>query len=154
MAELVFNVVEGTLRGTFSGKTVDCYAVSGGRGGSTLSNVGNKLLQNNWLSSQVNLKDAGIGGTLPLGRYAMTPHEKKLKWVRLTPLEGTYMGNRAGMAIHGRGARGSDGCIVPLQIGEAQKIRQMVEKYIIANKSNPTLDVVAIGSTDFNFSLA
>jgi hypothetical protein len=50
------------------------------------------------------------------------------------------------MAIHGRGARGSDGCIVPTDFHMMLRLCQLVRKHREVTGGDVILEVVAIGS--------
>jgi hypothetical protein len=58
------------------------------------------------------------------------------------------MKGRAGFAIHGRGQRGSDGCIVPQDFDNVLNIHALLKTREKAGRAAPTLDVVAIGDID------
>jgi len=59
------------------------------------------------------------------------------------------MHGRDGFAIHGRGKRGSDGCIVPTDFNVVQLVYSLVKAREQADKPAPTLAVVAIGDLDY-----
>jgi hypothetical protein len=59
------------------------------------------------------------------------------------------MGTRDGFAIHGRGPRGSDGCIVPADFHVVQLLYSQVKARETANRPRPTLSVFAVGDLDY-----
>ncbi len=150
MADLVFNMASGSLTGTLCGEKIESYAVSGGRGGSKMKNAENYFLVNNPFGTRVKKDKNTIGGPLPLGKYTMTTKKEKDKivenWVRLTHFMENAMHKRDGFAIHGRGIRGSDGCIVPLDFSVVQQIFSLVKKNEEERRISPILEVVAIGA--------
>lgn len=153
MSNMTFNVAEGLLYGELSGVKFRGAAVSGGRGGSTDSQAGNWLLQNNVFSSRIKESPTRMGGTIPLGKYFMVPHEKKERWTRLNPCKGTYLADRDGFAIHPRGPEGSHGCIVPFNDGEAQRIRAAVQIFRNNNNEWPIIEIIAVGDIDFKANM-
>lgn len=148
MAELTYNVVELTLSGNIDGKTFHARAYSGGRAGSKKGKVVHPMLANNPFATGVKLGDTNPGGTLPLGTYELKTHESRKNWIRLNPVAGTNMHGRAGFAVHGRGQRGSDGCIVPQDFENVLSIYALVKTREQAGRPAPTLEVVATGDID------
>jgi hypothetical protein len=154
--DLVFNLAEGSLKGEIDGLSINAYASSGGRGGSKTKGVVNYLMVNNPYGTGVkkgagNSKKAAPGGAIPMGKYNLSTHENvkdRPNWIRVLPQPGTAMKGRDGMAIHGRGPRGSDGCIVPTDFNIVKMLYQAIRKREEANKPAPTLAVVAIGDID------
>lgn len=121
-ANLTFYISEGVLTGTAHGHMVNLTAVSGGGGGSRL-HAGSSDTNN---PASEGLKEGsgkhGVrGGPLPSGRYKVLPpsHHRTLGLsARLDPYDhaqAEHMHGRGGFYIHGRGPRGSDGCIVPME---------------------------------------
>lgn len=143
--DLVYNIVEELLLGSIDGKFINARAVSGGRAGSKLRSVVNPMLANNPYATRVKLNATTPGGPLVMGKYNLKTHESKPNWIRLVPFASNEMGNRSGFAIHGRGTRGSDGCIVPADFNAVKLIFSLVKSCESSNKSAPTLAVVAIG---------
>jgi len=141
MSHLKYNIVEVRLYGKVEDLNIDTFAVSGGRAGSKKKGASNWLLENNWTMTFVKKTKTNSGGPLPLGKYYLKKHESRENWIRLVPLKATDMGNRAGMAIHGRGPRGSDGCIVPYDFQVIKNLLKVLEKI----KYKPILDVIAVG---------
>ena len=129
MADLTYNVVEMTLAGSIDGRQFNATAYSGGRAGSKQANVVHPMLANNPFSTGVKLTKDNPGGTLPLGTYELKTHESRKNWIRLNPTAGTSMKGRAGFAIHGRGQRGSDGCIVPASSTERTRLNKAVRDF-------------------------
>ena len=148
MTDLTFNIVEQSLVGVIDGTTINARAVSGGRAGSKLASAVNPLLANNPYLTSVKLSDATSGGTLPLGDYVLKTHESRENWIRVLPAEGSSTGDRSGFAIHGRGRRGSDGCIVPMDFHNVLTIHRLCRAREAAGSAPPTLAVVAIGDVD------
>jgi hypothetical protein len=143
--DLVFNIVEQTLTGKIGETTISAHAVSGGRAGSKNKGVVNYLLANNPYSTSVKKTDHRPGGSIPLKKFELRAHESKENWIRLLPLKGEDLGGRSGFAIHGRGQRGSDGCIVPTDFHNVRLIYSLVMALEQAGERAPTLAVVAIG---------
>jgi hypothetical protein len=147
-ADLTFNILEQRLSGAIDGQRINASAVSGGRAGSKTEGAVNPLLANNPYLSGVKLSKDTPGGTLPIGRYYLKTHEKKENWIRVLPVKGQNMKKRDGFAIHGRGKRGSDGCIVPMDFHNVQQIAKLCKAREMAGEAAPVLDVVAIGDAD------
>ena len=147
--DLVYNIVEELLTGSIDGVSITAQVVSGGRAGSKMKGVVNPLLANNPYATGVKKKGTTPGGPTIMGKYQLKTHESKQKWIRLVPFAENVMHGRAGFAIHGRGNRGSDGCIVPTDFNVVQSIYSLVEAREQANKPAPTLAVVAIGDFDY-----
>ncbi len=148
MHDLTYNVVEMRLTGSIDGYNIDATAYSGGRAGSKQRGVVHPILANNPFATGVKLTKDNPGGTLPLGTYQLKTHEKRKNWIRLNPVTGTNLKGRAGFAIHGRGARGSDGCIVPEDFHAVLSIHALLQTRERAGRPAPTLEVVAIGDID------
>ena len=147
--DLTFNLADGLLTGKLDGYTVNARAASGGRGNSKSPGAGRYFLVNNFFSSQVKLEKSdpiSVGGTLPLGLYRLKTHERRANWIRLNPEPGTNMGIRDGMAIHGRGPRGSDGCIVPADFHVVTKLYELTKQRERDGKPGPVLRVEAVGA--------
>jgi hypothetical protein len=150
--DLTYNVIEGHLTGSIDGERINARASSGGRGGTKTAGAENYFLVNNPFASGVKLKDpkkGSVGGTLPMGRYTLRVHEDKKhkkNWIRLIPDTSNSMKGRAGFAIHGRGKRGSDGCIVPTDFHMVLMLYKLVEAREQAGQPDVTLSVVAIGT--------
>ncbi len=89
------------------------------------------------------------GGPLIMGKYKLKTHESKQNWIRLVPFTENNMHGRDGFAIHGRGQRGSDGCIVPTDFSVVQLIYSLVKAREAAGKPEPTLAATAIGDFDY-----
>jgi hypothetical protein len=83
-----------------------------------------------------------------MGLYTLKVHESKPNWIRLIPNKKNYMSKRDGFAIHGRGKRGSDGCIVPNNFSIVTKLYDLTKKYADAGKEI-TLEVKAVGDIDY-----
>jgi hypothetical protein len=147
-ADLTFNVLEQSLKGSIDGTTINASAVSGGRAGSKTAGAVNPLLANNPYLTRVKLSKDSPGGTLPMGRYILKAHEKKENWIRLLPDAGQSLGGRDGFAIHGRGKRGSDGCIVPFDFHNVILLYKLCKARETQKAAAPTLEVVAIGDAD------
>lgn len=141
MSHLKYNIVEARLYGKIENLNIDAFAGSGGRAMTKTKGAENWLLENNWMMTFAKTSNSNPGGPLPRGKYIMRIHESNENWIRLIPMNGTYMGNRDGMAIHGRGPRGSDGCIVPNDFKVVTDLIAVLEKI----KYEPILEVVAEG---------
>ena len=86
---------------------------------------------------------------LPMVTYYLKTHESRPSWIRLIPLANkAAMKGRDGFAIHGRGKRGSDGCIVPTDFNVVQLLYKLVKAREDAGKPAPTLSVVAVGDLE------
>jgi hypothetical protein len=129
--QLVFLMPSGTLYILDGDKTTRIMAFSGGRGGSKLKGAVDEIVVNNWFFMCQKLDHAKNvdGGPLPLGRYIVhtpTKHKRLGLSAYLQPSvlakEIGEVCNRDGFFIHGRGKRGSDGCIVPEKAAEFQSL--------------------------------
>ena len=147
--DLVYNIVEELLAGSISGVFINARAVSGGRAGSKLRGVVNPMLANNPYATRVKQEGNTSGGPIIMGKYKLKTHESKPNWIRLVPFSDNRMGNRSGFAIHGRGKRGSDGCIVPADFNAVKLIYSLVKSCEKTGKTAPTLAVVAIGDLEY-----
>ena len=143
--DLVYNVVEQLLTGEIDGKRINAHSVSGGRAGSKRAGVVNGFLANNPFATGVKKSAANPGGTIPLASFELRVHESRANWIRLVPLRGQNLHGRDGFAIHGRGQRGSDGCIVPSDFHNVLLLHSLVKGREDAGRAAPTLQVVAIG---------
>ena len=143
--DLTYNVVEQTLKGKIGKTAVSAHAVSGGRAGSKKANATNNFLANNPFSSGVKKKGNIPGGAIPLARFELRLHESRANWIRLVPLKGENLHGRDGFAIHGRGQRGSDGCIVPTDFHNVLLLCSLVKTQHEHGMPAPILEVVAIG---------
>lgn len=146
--DLVYSIVEAQLSGIIDGVTISAYAVSGGRAGSKVAGAANPVLSNNPYATRVKKSAAVPGGPIIMGKYYLKTHESRSKWIRLIPFETNEMGNRDGFAIHGRGTRGSDGCIVPTDFNVVETLHRLLKKREAEGSSAPTLAVVSIGDLD------
>ena len=146
-AELTYNISSSLLSGKIDGVFISAHALSGGRGGSKTPGTLNWWLANNPFATHVKLSpDRSVpGGPLPMGRYRLSLHESRTNWLRLMPLLDAAMHGRSGMAIHGRGKRGSDGCIVPTDFAVVTRLCELVRQRRDNAKSEIHLEVVAIG---------
>jgi hypothetical protein len=145
--DLVYNIIEQTLTGSVDGISISAHAGSGGRAGSKTKGAVNFFIANNPFATGVKKTSKHPGGPLPRARYELRTHEKRPHWVRLTPLaeDGKLLGTRDGFAIHGRGAWGSDGCIVPSDFSVVRLLHKLCKAREDAGKSPPTLAVVSYG---------
>jgi hypothetical protein len=132
---LVYNIVEQVLSGDIDGVSILPQAGSGGRAGSKSKGAHNIFLANNPYATGVKMKGTRPGGPLPMARYVLKTHESN-NWIRLLPIaeDAKLLGDRDGFAIHGRGKRGSDGCIVPTDFNVVQTIYRLVKAREDANK--------------------
>lgn len=147
MADLTYNIASYLLTGTVDGTSINAYAGSGGRAGTKTPGALNWWLANNPFATSVKLNAAhtNVGGPLPMGTYTLALHESRPDWIRLQPTDASRMMGRSGFAIHGRGARGSDGCIVPTDFANVQLLCKLVRARQEAKKPPVSLQVVAIG---------
>jgi hypothetical protein len=148
-ADLTYNIIEAHLTGRVDGVRINARALSGGRAGSKLTGVQQYFLANNPFATKIKLQEGvpgSAGGTLPMGRYRLHLHESRKNWIRLIPAPGTQMHGRSGFAIHGRGTRGSDGCIVPTDFPVVQHLCKLVEARQRTGKPEIELTVVAVGT--------
>lgn len=154
LVDLTYNIAESRLTGKVAGENISAYAGSGGRAGSKTPGAVNSWLANNPFATKVKLpKDKSHpGGPLPMGQYRVVLHPEKLNWLRLIPVDESQMHGRSGMAIHGRGARGSDGCIVPSDFNVVLRLCLLVKKHKEETRSDPLLEVIAVGDLDRFFS--
>jgi len=148
LTDLVYNIVEAHLVGSIDGAYINARAGSGGRAGSKTPGAVNQNLANNPFGTRVKLTEANPGGALQMGFYTLRTHESRENWIRLNPSPGTNMHGRAGMAIHGRGKRGSDGCIVPTDFNIVLQLHRLCKAREKAGHPAPTLEVVAVGNLD------
>lgn len=152
--ELVYNIASMRLQGFIDGLEVNVIAYSGGRGGSKIPGAANSMVVNNPFLTGLKFVESkkskgSVGGALPMGIYSLSLHEKKKNWIRLNPLYVVSMKGRNGFAIHGRGERGSDGCIVPSDFEVVKKLCEIIGERNKKNKSSVLLKVYAVGDLDF-----
>jgi hypothetical protein len=154
--ELTYNVPEGMLTGSVDGEHFSLRAGSGGRAGSKVAGAVHPLLANNPFATRVKLpaNRTHPGGPLPLNVYRLMLHESRTNWIRLIPLDGDAMYGRAGMAIHARGQRGSDGCIVPTDFADVLRLCRVVKNRDAAGGPDVLLQVIAMGDLDHWLRLA
>lgn len=145
--ELMYNISSRLLVGQIDGQSISAYAGSGGRAGTKTKDGLNWWLANNPLATHVRLPSSKShpGGPLPLGIYRMVLHETRHNWLRLLPLDDRQMNGRSGMAIHGRGTRGSDGCIVPTDFAVVMSLCKLAEGRKNSGGRDIRVQVVAIG---------
>ena len=146
--DLVYNIVEQVLVGSLDGTPISAHVVSGGRAGSKTPGAENPFLANNPYATSVKKTARTPGGPLILGVYTLRTHESTPAWIRLVPRPGNSMKGRDGFAIHGRGPRGSDGCIVPTDFAAVKLLYSLVKAREGKGGPAPTLAVVAIGDLD------
>ncbi len=106
------------------------------------------MLANNPYLTRLKKTGHNPGGPIVMGKYRLVPHESRPNWIRLVPYSENVMFGRDGFAIHGRGPRGSDGCIVPTDFAIVQQLYKLARARADAGKPAPTLAVVAIGDLD------
>jgi hypothetical protein len=145
--ELTYNIASGLLTGRIDDVFISAYAGSGGRAGSKTPGSLNWWLANNPLATHVKqaANNANPGGPLPMGVYKVILHEHRKNWLRLIPVDQAAMFDRAGMAIHGRGPHGSDGCIVPTDFAAVVLLCELVRRRQAAGGPDIYLQVVAVG---------
>jgi hypothetical protein len=139
MNGLLYLIADQMLVGDIEGTHFQMRAVSGGRAGTKTPGAENEGLANNPYLSWVKKGPNPIGGPLPCGSYTLRLRPSKTNWIDLIPENPHRMWGRDGFAIHGRGPRGSDGCIVPMTPGELVKLVAAVG----AAKTPVTLTVIA-----------
>lgn len=147
--DLIYNIVEAQLSGIIDGIAISAYAVSGGRAGSKTAGAVNPVLANNPYATRVKKSPTIPGGPIIMGKYFLKTHETRNNWIRLIPFDNKEMGNRDGFAIHGRGSRGSDGCIVPTDFNVVETLYKLLKKREESGTSSPTLAVISVGDMDF-----
>ena len=141
---LTYNIADGRLSGLVDGVRIDAHAGSGGRAGSKTPYAANYFLANNPLAPHV--KAGGdIFGPLPQGRFRLQLHESRPNWIRLIADRSNIMLVRDGFAIHGRGAVGSHGCIVPDRFDVVRILCKILKQRHERGQEAPTLQVVAVG---------
>lgn len=147
-ADLTYNIASGLLEGQIDGVYFSARAASGGRGGSKAPGALNWWLANNPFATHIKLpaNHAHPGGPLPMGHYRLVLHESRHNWVRLIPCDVLSMHGRAGMAIHGQGQRGSDGCIVPTDFSVVLRLAQVLREREERGAAAPILTVIAVGT--------
>ena len=123
-ARLTYYIFEGLLVGVVNGKQVSLSAYSGGRGGSYDENAPTEVANNPYSYAVKEDDKTGVhGGPIPTGAYTIESpeHNRKLgHHARLSP-DGKLPNDRGGMAIHGMGPHGSEGCIVILEDKDNRK---------------------------------
>ena len=128
-ARLTYYIFEGLLVGIVNGKAVTVAAYSGGRGGSYDEDAPTKDANNPYSYAVKEEDNGGVhtsGGPIPPGAYTVKSpdHDAKLgHCARLDPDE-KLPNDRGGMAIHGMGPHGSEGCIVILEDKENRKLKR------------------------------
>jgi hypothetical protein len=145
--ELIYNIASGLLVGRIGNTSISASAGSGGRAGSRTAGALNWWLANNPFATGVKLgtDKSHPGGPLPLGKYRIVPHEKRKEMLRLLPFDPRQMHGRDGMLIHGRGSRGSDGCIVPTDFAVVQLLCSLIRARQEAGQPAVVLQVIAQG---------
>jgi hypothetical protein len=147
MSNLLFNIATARFSGKVGDFAFDVKAWSGGRGGTKTRGAAHPVIVNNPLLTAMKLKGhraTDHGGPLPLGLYTLVPHEREQDWIRLIPSNLNAMHGRDGFAIHGRGPRGSDGCIVPEDFSVVQRLYALSRE-----NSSIVLEVKAVGDIDY-----
>jgi hypothetical protein len=123
-AQLTYYLFEGILVGTVGQSRFHIPALSGGGGGSTKSapaDSTNNPYMTGLKTSDTKRAGHRHGGAIPVGKYTISApvHNPHLGLAaQLTPSGRQPMYGRGGFYIHGHGPHGSDGCIVPLQVGQ------------------------------------
>lgn len=139
MHQLLYNVTEGHLHGVLAGRVINAKGGAGGRAGTTVPNAESPDFVNNPLTAS-----AASRGPIPQGYYYMRPHESKAKRIRLDPLPENNMYNRTDFLIHGRGPKGSEGCIVIYQNDDLLTICNAVKLHLKSTGTKPILKVTAL----------
>lgn len=143
--QLRYNIAEELLFGTIDKTLIRCNAGSGGYAGTKKQGKENYFLKNNALATGVGGPGAHAFGPIPLGYWWMHPHESDANRVRLAAFPTTQTFNRGPFLIHGRGPIGSEGCIVPYNFSDVQKVHTAVVAFIEKYKKKPILEVFATG---------
>ena len=128
-AELTYMIWEGILSGRSGGQRFFVSALSGVAGGSTKLHPSRD--SNNPYSTGLKAGGTIRGGPIPNGRYRISPPRKSAHLgmcARLTPQRPAAMMGRGGFYIHGRGPKGSDGCIVPLDKHAFNRLMRALDK--------------------------
>lgn len=151
--DLTFNMVEMRLYGCieylgtkhyFDSK----YVGSGGRAGSTEKRAVIPSLANNPYAIHVKgAEDAKgritkVGGPIPMGAYTLKASAKKNR-IDLIPDDPKL--DRDNLQIHGRGQKGSIGCIVPTDFDDVIRLYTLVVAIESAGLPPPRLSVIAQG---------
>jgi hypothetical protein len=147
--DLTYNIVEEMLAGSIDDTWISAHVVSGGRAGSKTRGAVNPFLANNPYATGVKTTARNPGGPLIMGKYTLKTHESHANWIRLLPFTDNNMKGRDGFAIHGRGPRGSDGCLVPTDFSVVGLIYRLVKAREQKGMPGPTLAVIAVGDLDF-----
>jgi hypothetical protein len=142
--DLRYNLANGHLSGSIGGRKLSTYAGSGGRAGSKTGGALNWWLANNAFAVRVKKTESNPGGPLPMGKYKLVLHDSRKNWIRLLPLHQPMHG-RDGFAIHGRGPRGSDGCIVPTDFVVVLELCVALAHLAKSGRPAPVLEVYAEG---------
>jgi hypothetical protein len=111
---LIYDSGHEMLHGTVGTTQFSFRAYSGGGRGSVNKPAGVATVS----SWSFRIKEHGNvrGGPLPPGNYKCvyySNHPKFHECISLNPIDVADLANRDGFFIHGRGPKGSDGCIVP-----------------------------------------
>lgn len=121
-AYLTYVIFTGRLVGFANGRSFNIHALSGGGGGSRNPDNPDVLydpgvINNPYMTGQRTMPGERRGGPIPPGSYKINSpakHKHLGLSAQLTPRSTASMAGRGGFYIHGRGPRGSDGCIVPM----------------------------------------
>ncbi len=143
-AKLTYYIREAILEGIVSGEFIQIVAVSGGGSGKTDNKYTTNLppeepyFNNPTYTGVRKSQSEGIrGGPLPAYLYIISKPERNR--AILTPTKNRHTavsgatfkmetGRDGGFQIHGRGAVGSDGCIVPLVPDEFHQLMERLRK--------------------------
>lgn len=141
---LTYYIREAILEGTVAGAFIQILAVSGGGSGKTDASYSVNLppeqhyFNNPMYTGVVRSAQEGIrGGPIPIYQYII--HKPENQRAVLTPTKDLKnavspsifkkeTGRDGGFQIHGRGAHGSDGCIVPLVPAEFHRLIEGLKK--------------------------
>ena len=128
---LTYDITNERLFGTIGNEHISIWARSGGGRGSKVHPEGQPG-QEGLASWNTQRKEAGTtrGGPIPSGFYTVQPPANhhtlgrasyleqtvtSLLYANLSAAAGVSATDRDGFYIHGRGRKGSDGCIVPME---------------------------------------
>jgi hypothetical protein len=141
-ANLTYYIFEGVLAGTVNGRFIHIFTYSGGGSGynpahrkATNFLRDSQATNNPYRTGQLTNEARNIrGGPIPPGKYIIKKPSNRdgSKAARLEPINPVTFfkrtGRDGGFLIHGRGPKGSDGCLVPVDPSEFQRLMDGLEK--------------------------
>lgn len=138
---LTYDIQSQRLSGTVGNQRFDMVAVSGGGRGSKIRPEGQETLRSWSVGTKEDATRGDRGGPIPPGFYicrhlqnhppfgeCIFLEQTLTSLLVLTPGSplGVEVQQRDGFYVHGRGPKGSDGCIVPLVETERQRLNHAV----------------------------